>query len=160
MRRIAKAQCNNSRDNMPRSVRTLNCRRRRTLACVNRQRHGSVHNRREQNPRRRMLCHGDNHSWSEAMKRSAIATIVAAGLMMTGYAYAQDGAALAQKSGCMSCHAVDTKKMGPSFKDASAKLKGKSDADAVAAIKAVKQHASSKASDADLAGIAKWIQSL
>jgi cytochrome c len=94
------------------------------------------------------------------MKRSVIATIVAAGLVVSANVYAQDGAALAQKSGCMSCHATDTKKMGPSFKDASAKLKGKSQADAVAAIKGVKVHASSKASDADLAAIAKWIQSM
>ena len=60
----------------------------------------------------------------------------------------------------MNCHAVDTKKMGPSFKDAAAKLKGKSDAEVVAALKAAKPHASVKASDDDLKAIGKWIQSL
>lgn len=94
------------------------------------------------------------------MKSIMIAAAVAAGVLTAGVASAQDAAALAQKSGCMTCHAVDTKKMGPSFKDAAAKFKGKSDADVVAAIKAAKPHASSKASDADLATIAKWIQSL
>ena len=80
--------------------------------------------------------------------------------LVAGMAGAQDAAALAQKSGCMNCHAVDTKKMGPSFKDAAAKLKGKSDAEVVAALKAAKPHASVKASDDDLKAIGKWIQSL
>ncbi len=94
------------------------------------------------------------------MKPVVMAAVIAAGLVAVGSASAQDGAALAQKDGCMTCHAVDTKKMGPSFKDAAAKLKGKSEADVVATIKAAKPHASSKASDADLAAIGKWIQSL
>jgi cytochrome c len=94
------------------------------------------------------------------MKLILIATAMAVGLTATGMAQAQDGAAVAQKNGCMTCHAVDTKKMGPSFKDAAAKFKGKSDADVVAAIKASKAHSTSKASDADLQVIGKWILSL
>ena len=94
------------------------------------------------------------------MKSVVVAAVVAAGLLAAGVASAQDGAAVAQKSGCMTCHAVDTKKMGPSFKDAAAKLKGKSEADAVTAIKGSKAHGSVKASDDDLKTIAKWIQSL
>ena len=94
------------------------------------------------------------------MKMLAIVGMVTAGLLAAWGASAQDGAALAQKNGCMTCHAVDSKKVGPSFKDAAAKLKGKSEADVIAAIKAAKPHASSKASDADLAAIGKWIQSL
>lgn len=35
-----------------------------------------------------------------------------------------DGAANAKKAGCMSCHAVDKKVVGPSFKDIAAKYKG------------------------------------
>jgi cytochrome c len=94
------------------------------------------------------------------MKSVVVAVAVVAGLLAAGVANAQDGAAVAQKGGCMTCHAVDTKKMGPSFKDAAAKLKGKSEADAVAAIKGSKAHGSVKASDDDLKTIAKWIQSL
>jgi len=94
------------------------------------------------------------------MKLITIAMVTAVGLVGAGVAQAQDGAALAQKSGCMTCHAVDTKKMGPSFKDAAAKFKGKSDADVVAAIKASKPHASTKASDDDLKALGKWILSL
>jgi len=94
------------------------------------------------------------------MKLIMIAMVTAVGLAGAGFAQAQDGAALAQKSGCMTCHAVDTKKMGPSFKDIGAKFKGKSDADIVAAVKASKPHASSKASDDDLKALGKWILSL
>jgi len=91
------------------------------------------------------------------MKLIMIAMVTAVGLTGAGPVQAQDGAALAQKSGCMTCHALDTKKMGPSFKDVAAKFKGKSDADLVAAIKASKPHASSKATDADLQALGKWI---
>jgi cytochrome c len=94
------------------------------------------------------------------MKLITIAMVSAVGLAAAGIAQAEDGAALAQKSGCMTCHAVDAKKMGPAFKDVAAKFKGKSDADVVAAIKASKRHSSVKASDADLSAIGKWILSL
>lgn len=94
------------------------------------------------------------------MKLITIAMVTAVGLAGAGFAQAQDGAALAQKSGCMTCHALDAKKMGPSFKDLAAKFKGKKDADVVAAVKASKPHASSKASDADLAALGKWILSM
>ena len=94
------------------------------------------------------------------MKLITIAMVTAVGLAGAGFAQAQDGAALAQKSGCMTCHAMDVKKMGPSFKEAAAKFKGKKDADVVAAVKASKSHASSKASDDDLKALGKWILTL
>jgi len=51
-----------------------------------------------------------------------VATTLAFGLQ----AHADDaGKALAQKSGCLACHSVDTKVVGPAFKDVSAKYKGK-----------------------------------
>ena len=37
--------------------------------------------------------------------------------------------ALAKKSGCLKCHAVDRKKDGPSFKETAAKYKDKPDAE-------------------------------
>ena len=94
------------------------------------------------------------------MKSMMIAVAAMVAMSAAGVARAEDGAALAQKSGCMSCHSVDAKKMGPAFKDVAAKFKGKSDADVVAAIKASKPHASNKTSDADLQAIGKWILSL
>jgi cytochrome c len=43
---------------------------------------------------------------------------------------ADAAAALAKKSGCLKCHAVDKDKSGPSFKSIAAKWKGKADAEA------------------------------
>jgi cytochrome c551/c552 len=45
-----------------------------------------------------------------------------------GAASAQE--ALAKSDGCLNCHAVDTKKVGPAFKDVAAKYKGQADAEA------------------------------
>jgi cytochrome c len=38
--------------------------------------------------------------------------------------------ALAKKSGCLKCHAIDKSKKGPSFQKTAAKWKGKADAEA------------------------------
>jgi cytochrome c len=86
-----------------------------------------------------------------------VTLVVAAGLTLAGAASAQEE--LAKSSGCLTCHAVDAKKMGPSFKDISAKYKGKADAQAtlVANLKGGKGHPAVKASDADTASLVKWI---
>ncbi|MFO1398536.1 MAG: cytochrome C' [Burkholderiales bacterium] len=91
------------------------------------------------------------------MKTMLLTLAVAAGLTMAGAANAQED--LAKSGGCMTCHAVDTKKMGPSFKDIAAKYKGKADAQAtiVANLKAGKGHPAVKTSDADTASLVKWI---
>jgi cytochrome c len=66
---------------------------------------------------------------------------------------------LAKSAGCLNCHATDTKKVGPSFKDIAAKYKGKADSEAmlVAKLKDAKGHPAVKASEADLKGIVKWV---
>ncbi len=66
---------------------------------------------------------------------------------------------LAKSAGCLNCHATDTKKAGPSFKEIAAKYKGKADAEAtlVAKLKDGKGHPAVKASEADLKGIVKWV---
>jgi len=98
------------------------------------------------------------------VKSVVLAAALATGLMTAGSACAQaakatDGAALAQKNGCFSCHDVDKKKVGPPLKEAAASLKGKSNAEAAAAIKASKAHANVKASDEDLQAMNAWMQS-
>ncbi|HWH83552.1 MAG TPA: c-type cytochrome [Burkholderiaceae bacterium] len=50
-------------------------------------------------------------------------------------ATAQDASALAQKYNCLTCHAVDAKKIGPSYKDVAAKYKGNTEAAAKLAAK-------------------------
>lgn len=94
------------------------------------------------------------------MKSFVIAAIAAAGIAWTGVASASE--ALAKKEGCLVCHAVDKKMMGPGLKEISAKYKGKKDAEAaiVAKLKAGKDHPAVKSSDADLSSLTKWILSL
>jgi cytochrome c len=91
------------------------------------------------------------------MKSIVMAGVVTVGLVVAGTAYAQED--LAKSSGCLTCHAVAEKKMGPAFKDVAAKYKGKSDAEAtlVANLKAGKGHPAVKASDADLTKLVKWV---
>lgn len=51
-------------------------------------------------------------------KTLAVATVA---LTLSGIAAANDQTALAQKSGCLACHAVDHKILGPSYKDVAAR---------------------------------------
>ena len=67
--------------------------------------------------------------------------------------------AAAKSAGCMNCHAVDTKKVGPAFKDVAKKYKGQADAadKIAAALKSGKGHPAVKASDAEIKGIVSWV---
>ena len=87
---------------------------------------------------------------------------LAMGVLAAGAVFAQSGAEVVKSKGCLNCHAVDTKKMGPSFKDVAAKYKGKPDAEAtlVAKISAGKEHPAVKASPDDIKSLVKWILSM
>lgn len=65
------------------------------------------------------------------------AVLAGAALLASAGAFAVDAAAakaLASKSACLACHAVDKKLVGPSYKDVAAKHKGQANAlDVVAA---------------------------
>jgi cytochrome c len=64
--------------------------------------------------------------------KATMMTIAAAGaLMLAAQANAADPAeALAQKSGCLACHSVSQKVLGPAYKDIAAKYKGDKSAEA------------------------------
>jgi cytochrome c len=81
-------------------------------------------------------------------------------VLAAGNANAQE--ALAKSSGCLNCHAVDSKKMGPSFKDVAAKYKGKADAEATLAAKLTKGegHPAVKSSADDTKSLVKWVLSM
>jgi len=96
---------------------------------------------------------------SVAVSMVIVGGLIAAGTASAQTATAQDGAALAQKSGCFNCHDIDKKKEGPPLKEAAAKYKGKSNAEAAAAMKASKAHASVTASDQDMQAMNAWMQS-
>ena len=99
------------------------------------------------------------------MKKLLIAAAAVATVAFAGAAQASE--ALAKDKGCLGCHAVDAKKMGPALKEVSAKLKGKADAEAtiVGVMKSGKatsgkSHPVAKASDDEMKALAKWVLSL
>jgi cytochrome c len=95
----------------------------------------------------------------EDMKSILVAVAAAGSLLVAGTASAQDAAELAKKSGCMNCHAVDTKKAGPALKDVAAKYKGNKEAEAkiVAALAEGKGHPKVNASQGDITAMVKWV---
>ena len=93
------------------------------------------------------------------MKSILIAVAATLSLAAAGAANAQEDKAKA--AGCLNCHATDTKKVGPSFKDISAKYKGKADAEAklVDELTSGKGHPAVKASADDVKSLVKWVLS-
>lgn len=79
--------------------------------------------------------------------------------------------AIAQKAGCLACHAKDKKILGPSYKDVAAKYKGQADAAAKLADKVRKggvgvwgpipmpANPADKINDADLKAVVAWVLS-
>jgi cytochrome c len=99
------------------------------------------------------------------MNKALIAAAAVASLAMAGGAQASE--AMAKEKGCLGCHAVDAKKMGPALKEVAAKYKGKADAEAtlVGVLKSGKStggktHPVAKGSDDELKALTKWILSL
>ena len=70
------------------------------------------------------------------MKKVLIGAVAASALLLAGVAQAD--ADLAKNSGCLNCHNVDTKLVGPSLKDIAAKYADQADASAYLADKIVK----------------------
>jgi cytochrome c len=93
------------------------------------------------------------------MKSMLIAVAAAAALSVAGAASAQED--LAKSNGCMNCHAVDTKKVGPAFKDVAKKYKGQADAEKTLTAKLgeAKGHPAVKAKGDDLTKLVKWVLS-
>ncbi|HWQ38004.1 MAG TPA: c-type cytochrome [Burkholderiales bacterium] len=59
-----------------------------------------------------------------------IAVAAAIVFFLAGQASANDAGKLADAKGCMACHAMDKKLVGPSYKDVAKKYKGNKDAQA------------------------------
>jgi cytochrome c len=107
--------------------------------------------------------------------KALLLTIAAAGSMLLATSAsavdAKAAEALAQKSGCLACHSIDKKVLGPSYKDVAAKYKGDKTAEAklVAKVKAggsgvwgpIPMPANSpQVKDADIKTIVQWVLSL
>jgi cytochrome c len=88
-----------------------------------------------------------------------IAAVVVASFTLTVAQTAAATEALAKSNGCLNCHAVEGKKVGPAFKDIAAKHKkdAKAADELTAKLKSGKGHPAVKASDDDLKSIVAWI---
>lgn len=91
------------------------------------------------------------------MKLILTVALTSAAFFTAGAANATE--ALAKSSGCLTCHAIDGKKVGPSFKEIAAKNKGKSDAEAtlVARLSAGKDHPEVKAKPDEVKTLVKFV---
>ena len=85
------------------------------------------------------------------MKSIALIMVVA-GALATGVGFAQSGPEVLKAKGCLNCHEMDKKKVGPAYKDVAAKYKDDKKAEAmlVEKIKEGKGHPKIAASDAEL----------
>ena len=84
--------------------------------------------------------------------KATVFVLAVAGALAAGAAWAQAGTDVLKAKGCLNCHDMDKKKVGPSFKDVAAKYKGKQGAEGelVAKLKSGKGHAKVQAPDAEL----------
>ena len=65
------------------------------------------------------------------MKSIIVNMVAVAGLMIAGSALAADMPEIAKKNGCVACHKIDTKLVGPAWMDVSKKYKGDAAAEAM-----------------------------
>ena len=102
------------------------------------------------------------------MKCMIAVSVATLGLLLAGGAQADEK--LAQANGCMTCHQIDKKVLGPAYKEVAAKYRGNAGAEAML-VKKVKDGGkgvwgemvmppNAHVKDADIAAIVKWILTL
>ncbi len=102
------------------------------------------------------------------MKLALAASAAILGLTIVAGAHADDK--IAQANGCMTCHQIDKKILGPGFKEIAAKYRGNAGAEAML-IKKVKEGGkgawgdmvmppNGHVKDADITAVVKWILTL
>ena len=84
--------------------------------------------------------------------KKILSMLSAVAFVAAGAAIAQSGPEVLKAKGCLGCHDMDKKKVGPAYKDVAAKYKGDGKAEAmlVEKIKEGKGHPKIAASDAEL----------
>jgi cytochrome c len=84
-----------------------------------------------------------------------------AGAIAAGAVLAQSGADVVKAKGCLTCHTVEQKKIGPAYKDVAAKYKGDAGAAGTltAKLKDGKGHPKVAASDAELKAAVEYVLS-
>lgn len=105
------------------------------------------------------------------MKSIVVNMIAVAGLMVASSAMAVDMPELAKKSGCIACHSIEKKLVGPAYRDVAKKYKGDAGAEAKLVAKVAKGGAgvwstmpmppnSPKVSEADIKTLVQFVLSL
>ena len=99
------------------------------------------------------------------MKRTLMLCLVAAAALVSTSAMAN--ADLAKAKNCMACHAIQTKLVGPAYKDVAAKYAGQKDAEAKLTAKVMKGGAGSwgavpmpanpQVTEAEARTLVKWV---
>jgi cytochrome c len=110
---------------------------------------------------------------NKQLRSTLLLPLLAAAIFVnTAPAHAADGEAIVKKARCVACHAVDTKRVGPAYKDVSAKYKGSAKAPAQLFDKVrhggsgnwgevpMLAHPADKISDDDLKAAIAWILAL
>ena len=94
--------------------------------------------------------------------KAILLVVAAAGALAAGLGYAQSGADVLKAKGCLNCHEMDKKKIGPAYKDVAAKYKSDKDAEGklTAKLKDGKDHPKIAASDAELKAAVQHVLSL
>ena len=84
--------------------------------------------------------------------KAILLVVTAAAALAAGVGFAQSGADVLKAKGCLNCHEMDKKKVGPAFKDVAAKYKGDKGAPAmlVGKLKEGTGHPKTAATDAEL----------
>ena len=84
--------------------------------------------------------------------KSILVVVAAVGVLASGMGFAQSGADVAKAKGCLNCHDMDKKKVGPAIKDIAAKHKADKGAEGTLAakLKEGKGQPKATASDAEL----------
>ena len=100
------------------------------------------------------------------MKRS-VTVLMAVVALVSASAFAQDAASLAKARNCLSCHAVNTKLVGPAYKDVAAKYAGQKGAEDKLVQKVMKggsgvwgqipMPANPQVSEAEARTLVKWV---
>jgi len=90
--------------------------------------------------------------------KAMLLIMAAAGTLVAGAGQAPD---VLKAKGCLNCHEMDKKKVGPAYKDVAAKYKGNKDAEAmlVAKIKEAKGHPKVSATEDELKAAVKQVLS-
>jgi cytochrome c len=96
------------------------------------------------------------------MRKAMMASLAVAGLLFSGMASAQSAEDLLKSKGCLGCHDVEKKKVGPAYKAVAEKYKGNKDAAAAITtkLKEGKGHpVKVAASDAELKTLIEYVLS-